>query len=97
VAATDSDNLNFAVATVAKKVFQVPNVLVCISDPDKEYAYQRMGAHTICPAVLGAVKICDEILKEGEKTYGNITANACAGPRVGAGIQKAQTRAQVAV
>jgi len=53
-ATTQSDNVNLMVAQVARKLFQVPQVLARIEDPKREDVFNRLGIETICPTSVGA-------------------------------------------
>lgn len=54
IATTHDDNVNLMVAQVARKVFNVPQVLARVFDPKREEAYARLGIETICPTSVAA-------------------------------------------
>ena len=49
VASTDGDNTNLVIAQIAKRRFNVPNVVVRVLDPARAAWYAEQGLHTICP------------------------------------------------
>lgn len=49
---TEDDNLNIAVAQIARDYFHIPNVVACISDPARESAFENLGLRTVCPTNL---------------------------------------------
>lgn len=51
-AVTPNDNMNIMIGQLAKEIFDVPNVLVRISDPMQEAAFSEIGLKTICPTNL---------------------------------------------
>jgi trk system potassium uptake protein TrkA len=52
LAVTYGDNINLMVAQVAKKVFNVKNVIVRVNEPTREQVYRDLGIDTICPNVV---------------------------------------------
>lgn len=46
---TADDNLNIAAGQIAKSFFHVSNVLIRISDPQREDAFENLGLQVICP------------------------------------------------
>ncbi|MCG3141034.1 MAG: hypothetical protein HDKAJFGB_02204 [Anaerolineae bacterium] len=57
VAVTNGDNTNAMAAQIAQHVFQVPRVVARMYDPVREETYRLLGLDTVCPTVMGAVKI----------------------------------------
>jgi trk system potassium uptake protein TrkA len=53
-ATTHGDNVNLMVAQVARKLFNVPQVLARVFDPKREQAYNQLGIETICPTSVAA-------------------------------------------
>ena len=49
LAATSGDNTNLVISQVAKRRFEVPRVVVRVSDPARAAWYSEQGLHTICP------------------------------------------------
>ena len=52
VIVTGDDSINVLVATIAKKLYNVPNVYVRLSDPDNEILLKGMGVKVIFPLEL---------------------------------------------
>jgi trk system potassium uptake protein TrkA len=53
-AMTHEDNVNLMVAQVARKLFNVPQVLARVFDPRREQVYNQLGIETICPTSVAA-------------------------------------------
>ena len=53
-ATTHGDNVNLMVAQVARKLFNVPQVLARVFDPRREQVYNQLGIETICPTSVAA-------------------------------------------
>ncbi len=53
-ATTHGDNVNLMVAQVARKLFNVPQVLARVFDPRREQIYNQLGIETICPTSVAA-------------------------------------------
>ena len=53
-ATTHGDNANLMVAQVARKLFNVPQVLARVFDPRREQVYKQLGIETICPTSVAA-------------------------------------------
>ena len=51
-AASNDDNTNLMVAQLAKTVFGIENVIVRVSNQEKEALYSSLGYTTICPTNL---------------------------------------------
>jgi trk system potassium uptake protein len=54
IAVTDNDNTNIMAAQIAKKVFNVDNVLLRVYDPARAETYQQLDLTVICPTRLVA-------------------------------------------
>jgi trk system potassium uptake protein len=61
IAVTDNDNTNIMAAQVAKKIFNVKNVLLRVYDPARAETYQGLGLTVICPTRLVADVIEQEL------------------------------------
>jgi trk system potassium uptake protein TrkA len=57
VAVTRSDNVNLAVAQIAKAVFNVPTVVARVSDPQREQIFRDLGIQTVSPVLLAAEEL----------------------------------------
>ncbi len=53
-ATTHSDTVNLMVAQIARKLFNVPQVLARVFDPRREEIYSQLGIETICPTSVAA-------------------------------------------
>lgn len=53
-ATTTEDNTNLMVAQVARKIFNVPNVVARVYDPAREAIYTEFGIQTISPTNLSS-------------------------------------------
>lgn len=53
-ATTHGDNVNLMVAQVARKLFNVPQVLARVFDPRREQVYNQLGIETICPTSVAS-------------------------------------------
>ena len=49
MAATSGDNTNLVISQIAQRRFQVPRVVVRVSDPARAAWYSEQGLQTICP------------------------------------------------
>lgn len=65
VIVTDSDNVNLFVAHIAKKIYQVPNIYVRLSEPDNEVLLKGMDVKAIYPLELSYDKF--NLLRGGRK------------------------------
>lgn len=52
---TKEDNTNLMIAQVARDVFNVPNVIARVYDPEREAIYKSFGIKTISPIQLTSV------------------------------------------
>ena len=67
VAVTEGDNRNIMASQIAKHVFKVPHVVARIYDPERAEAYEKLGLHTICPTIEGALHIQKVLLERESK------------------------------
>lgn len=65
VIATGNDNINLFVAHMARKIFDVPNIYVRLSDPDNEILLKGMDINAIFPLELSYDKF--NLLRGGRK------------------------------
>jgi trk system potassium uptake protein TrkA len=49
IAVTPDDNINITVSLIADKIFQVPQIIARVNDPEKTYFYNKLGIDTINP------------------------------------------------
>jgi trk system potassium uptake protein len=70
VASTNGDNTNIVIAQIAKRRFNVPNVIARILDPYRAKWYADQGMHTICPTRV-AIEMLEESIRE---TAGRVAA-----------------------
>jgi trk system potassium uptake protein len=61
IAVTDDDNTNIMAAQIAKKVFNVTNVLLRVYDPARAETYGKLDLTVICPTRLVADVIEQEL------------------------------------
>lgn len=61
IAVTDNDNTNIMAAQIAKKIFNVENVLLRVYDPARAETYRDLGLTVICPTRLVADVIEQEL------------------------------------
>lgn len=47
VITTDDDNINAMIAQISKQIYEIPQVMVRIADPDKEIIYEDMDVFAI--------------------------------------------------
>jgi len=63
IASTHGDNTNLTIAQIAQKMFNVPSVLVRVSDPARAEWYAAQGLRTICPTRY-AIEMFEDALSE---------------------------------
>ena len=63
IATTKRDNVNLMVAQIARQIYGVPVVLARVEDPNRQESYQAFNITTICPTIMGALKL-REMLEE---------------------------------
>lgn len=61
---TSDDNLNIAVAQIARDYFGIDNVVARISDPARESVFENFGLRTVCPTNLTGDRIVSAITGE---------------------------------
>lgn len=61
-AVTQSDNTNLMVAEVARRIFQVPQVITRLYNPARERAYMQLGLDYVCGTSLVSEEIFSKIL-----------------------------------
>lgn len=66
IAVTDNDNVNTLIAQMARKLFDIKEVVVRLYDPDKECVYKEDNIHTVFPSLLSVSEI-DRILQLQEE------------------------------
>lgn len=66
IAVSENDNRNIMAAQVARKIFDVPQVILRIYDPVREDTYRRMGYSTVCPTTTVSAMILDQVISSGE-------------------------------
>ncbi len=66
IATTKRDNVNLMVAQIAREIYGVPVVLARVEDPNREESYRELDIRTICPTILGALKL-RAMLSESER------------------------------
>jgi len=60
--ATENDNMNIAVAQLARNYFHISNVVACISDPERESAFENLGLRTVCPTNLAGDALVSAVI-----------------------------------
>jgi trk system potassium uptake protein TrkA len=65
-AVTNGDNRNIMASQIAKKIFNVKQVVCRIYDPRRQTTYEQLGLNSICPTLLGADLLFNAL--EGHKT-----------------------------
>lgn len=66
IAVSENDNRNIMAAQVARKIFDVHQVILRIYDPVREDTYRRMGYSTVCPTTTVSAMILDQVISSGE-------------------------------
>ncbi|WP_130892296.1 MULTISPECIES: TrkA family potassium uptake protein [Fusobacterium] len=66
LATTNDDNTNIMIAQIAKKIYNVPNVIVRIFDPSKHEIYEKFEIKTISPTLLSMKEFKNLIIEENE-------------------------------
>ena len=59
IASTDGDNTNLVIAQIAKRKFNVGQVIARIMDPARATWYSEQGLHTICPTQAAIAEFKD--------------------------------------
>ena len=68
VATTNGDNRNIMASQIAKKIFNVSEVICRIYDPIRTEIYQKLDLKVICPTLVGAELFRQEIEKHVEQS-----------------------------
>ncbi|MCI5651425.1 MAG: TrkA family potassium uptake protein [Ruminococcus bromii] len=61
---TADDNLNIAVAQIARDYFGISNVVARVSDPARESIFENLGLRTVCPTNLAGDTIVNVLTGE---------------------------------
>jgi trk system potassium uptake protein TrkA len=64
LAATSGDNTNLVISQVAKRRFEVPRVVVRVSDPARAAWYSEQGLQTICPTQVAIDQVEQAMLAQ---------------------------------
>lgn len=64
VVSTDSDNINIMAAQIAKKVFNVPKVVVSVINPLRENVFCQFDLSTVCPTRMTADAFVSALLND---------------------------------
>ncbi|VBB45531.1 TrkA-N domain protein [uncultured Desulfatiglans sp.] len=70
ISTTDNDNVNVMTAQVARKIFDVPQVLARVLDPKREEIFTQLGIDAICTTTLSAHVFLQTIANGPEKPKG---------------------------
>lgn len=68
-AVTNGDNTNLVAAQVAKKIFNVPKVIVRVYDPSRANIYKALGLDVISGTILFAAMIRDKVVESKFSSY----------------------------
>lgn len=68
-AVTNGDNTNLVSSQVAKKIFNVPKVIVRVYDPQRAEIYKALGLDVISGTVLFASMIRDKVIESRFSSY----------------------------
>jgi trk system potassium uptake protein TrkA len=68
IATSHEDNVNLMVAQIALKIYNIPQVMARVFDPQREEVYALLGIETICPTSVAADMFLRD-LAEGEKRH----------------------------
>ena len=71
IAATDGDNTNIIISQIAKRRFNVPNVIARVLDPYRAEWYQKQGLQTVCPTKVAIEMLTLDVRNAAEKAGGN--------------------------
>jgi trk system potassium uptake protein len=61
IAVTENDNANIMAAQIAKRVFNVENVILRVYDPERADTYRKLDLTVICPTRLVADLVEQEL------------------------------------
>ncbi|MDD5680304.1 MAG: TrkA family potassium uptake protein [Candidatus Omnitrophica bacterium] len=68
-AVTNGDNTNLVASQVAKKIFNVPKVIVRVYDPSRANIYKALGLDVISGTILFAAMIRDKVVESKFSSY----------------------------
>jgi trk system potassium uptake protein len=76
LAVTSDDNINITLSLIANRIYEVPQVIARVNDPNRKYIYEALNIEIISPVQLGAellinrlnVKKCD-VISELDDNY----------------------------
>jgi trk system potassium uptake protein TrkA len=68
-AVTNGDNTNLVAAQVAKKIFNIPKVIVRVYDPSRANIYKALGLDVISGTILFASMIRDKVVESKFSSY----------------------------
>lgn len=54
-AMTSNDNINLVASQIASQIFGVKQVLARVNEPSKQFLYDQLGIHSICPTTLAVI------------------------------------------
>jgi trk system potassium uptake protein TrkA len=57
LAVSSDDNINITVSLIAEKIYHVPNVISRVSEPGKEYIYDKLGIKTLKTINIGIANL----------------------------------------
>jgi trk system potassium uptake protein TrkA len=63
-AVSADDNINITVALIAKKIYNVPNIIARINDPNRKHIYQKLNIDAISPVQLSVDLLKNRLLKQ---------------------------------
>jgi trk system potassium uptake protein TrkA len=66
IATTKRDNVNLMVAQIARQIYDVPVVLARVEDPNRQESYQEFNIMTICPTIMGALKLREMLAEKSQ-------------------------------
>ena len=69
VVVTNGDNTNIMVSQIAKKIFNVPNVVARLYDPKRAEIYRRLGLDILSGTTLVASMIRDKVVGRDSSSY----------------------------
>lgn len=70
VATTKRDNVNLMVAQIAREIYGVPVVLARVEDPNREESYRELEIKTICPTIMGALRLREMLTESAQPGKG---------------------------
>lgn len=64
LAVSADDNINITVALIAKKIYNVPNIIARINDPNRKHIYEKLNIEAISPVQLSVDLLKNRLLKQ---------------------------------